>query len=1259
MSARLRQGAFQLAYWLARPLLYLVATLFVALLTFLGLLSREAGRLWLLQQVQMGLTQLPTPVALILEQPRWPAWHRFEADGLLLIHNNARVAEATDLALQIAPASWRLRAAEIESLSLGTLTVYASQPASASSNREFRLGIPQLPPLHIRELALGELHWIDREGRRYHPSLPAGPWRLDGRLTLNAAQRFALDLNAWSPASKDAWLQLRTESYSANALSLDVTLRLPIPPTTAAKSKAQPAGDASGGPAVTPTPAPPDALTPDAHIVALDARIVASQSEAGLLLALDQLTTRVNGIPLRAQGQALWQSHLKSLSAVRVDLETGDSRHQLTGRFDRAAWQLTTHIQDLDLGLFRPWIPRLVSGRLNMTGHWQGPREAALGKPEGEGMITSQFVLDADPPTVGTSRCDNAAAPNRCGDSHTERRRTEGASLYPFALSGRLAFRDSALHLDEVVLRQDKAQLAVSGALHNPDNSQQLRDWHYALDYRLTGLTSEALNAFLPHTAREAVAPFRYRINRLVGELEGPLRAPRWQITELTGKGDWNLNSTFPHLKTPASVAPEPFEIAAVLAVDNTQIHFHDLELASQTTNIALKGGINWQDANWSLKAQIQKGDLLRLKPYWTDYPMGLEGVVDAHLTLSGSFRAPSLEVAADSRGKWGSNRAQQPFSASWTGGITAMNSSGWQWRAAPLNITLDNKPLLNLQGILSPTQNALTLQLTQFPTQLLRDWEQAVGLGGLLEGGLAEARLELTGTLNEPNLNGAIAFSKPSSPTDPSERLHWNTDIRSRDGALLASSILVQHFVKPIPSQQTLGKLELRLPWQLYRDAKRQLTGPQIEPLPLTGFIKGEVDMGALSVLFDHEQGDWGGKWVADLQLEGQLQHPELSGEILLENGFLHYPETGTQLNDIQVYIQAAGQELKLLTAFARDGEGGTLTGSGKWAWAALGQESLAMQFRLDKAALIDMRNLKASLSGDLRLQGDRRDLLLQGALALQPLSINIDTAPSSSLPTLKVIDIYPDHQRPSSAGGVPLQLDLLLSADKQAFIRGRGLSAEIAGDLKITGRLSDPTVAGFFKTRQGELALFQKPLKLQEGEVRLSYRHEAARFHYSLPATYDAGDTDIRVLMSGGHDSLTLELSSVPALPQEEILSRLLFGTNVQNITALQAITLANAINTLSNGSRFDPIGSARDKLGIDSLRLEQGDKDAGGGIDVGVGKYLNERVYLEVERSNNPAEPWQGNVQIDLTDEFRLKSTTGTQGKTRAELQWRRDY
>jgi translocation and assembly module TamB len=145
----------------------------------------------------------------------------------------------------------------------------------------------------------------------------------------------------------------------------------------------------------------------------------------------------------------------------------------------------------------------------------------------------------------------------------------------------------------------------------------------------------------------------------------------------------------------------------------------------------------------------------------------------------------------------------------------------------------------------------------------------------------------------------------------------------------------------------------------------------------------------------------------------------------------------------------------------------------------------------------------------------------------------------------------------------------------------------------------------------------------------------------------------------MSGGPDSLTLELSSVPALPQEEILSRLLFGTNVQNITALQAITLANAINTLSNGSRFDPIGSARDKLGIDSLRLEQGDKDAGGGIDVGVGKYLNERVYLEVERSNNPAEPWQGNVQIDLTDEFRLKSTTGTQGKTRAELQWRRDY
>ena len=136
-------------------------------------------------------------------------------------------------------------------------------------------------------------------------------------------------------------------------------------------------------------------------------------------------------------------------------------------------------------------------------------------------------------------------------------------------------------------------------------------------------------------------------------------------------------------------------------------------------------------------------------------------------------------------------------------------------------------------------------------------------------------------------------------------------------------------------------------------------------------------------------------------------------------------------------------------------------------------------------------------------------------------------------------------------------------------------------------------------------------------------------------------------------------MDLSSVPTLPQEEILSRLLFGDSVQNISPLEAISLASAINTISNGSSFNPLNTTREKLGFDSLRIGQDSEDDGGGVNVGVGKYLNERVYLELERSSNPAQPWQGNLKIDVTKEVRLNSTAASTGKTSASLEWRRDY
>jgi len=62
----------------------------------------------------------------------------------------------------------------------------------------------------------------------------------------------------------------------------------------------------------------------------------------------------------------------------------------------------------------------------------------------------------------------------------------------------------------------------------------------------------------------------------------------------------------------------------------------------------------------------------------------------------------------------------------------------------------------------------------------------------------------------------------------------------------------------------------------------------------------------------------------------------------------------------------------------------------------------------------------------------------------------------------------------------------------------------------------------------------------------------------------------------------------------------------------------------------------------------------------VNIGVGKYINERVYLEVQKTPDPSQPWQGNITIDLLPNLKLESSTGgTSGVPGAALKWKNDY
>ena len=92
-------------------------------------------------------------------------------------------------------------------------------------------------------------------------------------------------------------------------------------------------------------------------------------------------------------------------------------------------------------------------------------------------------------------------------------------------------------------------------------------------------------------------------------------------------------------------------------------------------------------------------------------------------------------------------------------------------------------------------------------------------------------------------------------------------------------------------------------------------------------------------------------------------------------------------------------------------------------------------------------------------------------------------------------------------------------------------------------------------------------------------------------LEAVAKTVDITAVVRLSGPATDPTLTLESEPNLPQDEVLSRLLFNREASSISPAQAVQLATAVNRLQGGG-YDPIAGVRSLIGMDTLNVGGGE-------------------------------------------------------------------
>lgn len=465
-----------------------------------------------------------------------------------------------------------------------------------------------------------------------------------------------------------------------------------------------------------------------------------------------------------------------------------------------------------------------------------------------------------------------------------------------------------------------------------------------------------------------------------------------------------------------------------------------------------------------------------------------------------------------------------------------------------------------------------------------------------------------------------------------------------------------------PPSTRQALGAaqagLEVRLPLHFSANG---LPLPDMTA-PLSGRLDWQGDLAPLWRLVPVADRRVTGRLDMHLALAGSLAVPTAKGRLEVAGGRYEDLALGILLTDIKASVTAgSGKGLKLepvhVEASMSDGRGGLVTAAG-----SLHPEGgrLDLDAAMKRLRPLRRADIQATLSGTASVKGTLMAPQVTADITIDEALVNLNRLTGSSVTTLPVEGTSeapePVTEKKEGRGS----LDVSVRAPGHIAVNGHGLESEWQAGLRVRGALNDPLVIGSVRSVRGQFDLLSKIFTLRPSTISFN---GGAVSNPLLDVTlrYEVPEITADVRVSGSVRRMKLELSSTPSLPQEEIISRVMFGRGSSELGRFESLRLAAAVARLAGfgSGGLGVLDLGRAVLGVDVLRInsatdkESGDEES----SLEVGKFIGEKIYLGVEQGLEP-DSTAVIMELELTPHSKAGIRT-EQDNTSAGVQWKMNY
>lgn len=574
------------------------------------------------------------------------------------------------------------------------------------------------------------------------------------------------------------------------------------------------------------------------------------------------------------------------------------------------------------------------------------------------------------------------------------------------------------------------------------------------------------------------------------------------------------------------------------------------------------------------------------------------------------------------------------------------LTRSGEGWALAPTQVDFAGGRVIASGRFGNGT--SLDLALSDMPLALVDIFTADLGLAGTTSGTVAwrqqgeamptaDARLEIKGLSRA----GLVLTSRPVDVSLVASLTERALETRAviREGAAVRGRL--QGRIDNLPPAGPIGKrlsagaLLAQLRYSGPADALWRLIALQ------TFDLTGPVDVAA--------------------DVTGTLADPQIRGTLASTDLRLQSALTGTDIRAISARGSFAGSQLQLATFAGRARNGGAVTGSGAVDLSGMGAgrgPKLDLRLAARGAELISRDDLAATVTGPLRVVSDGIGGTIAGRLSIDSARWSLGRAAvAAELPDVKTREInLPYDIAPARAAAAPWTYLIDARGRGRIQVRGLGLDSEWGANLRIRGTTAALAISGRADLVRGGYEFAGKRFELTRGTIHFD-GNSPPDPRLDIAATAEVTGLTATVTVTGTSNRPDIRFTSVPALPEEELLSRLLFGSSITQISAPEAVQIGAALASLRGGGGLDPINRLRSAIGLDRLRIIGADAALGRATSIAVGKNIGRRIYVEIVSDGRGYNATQ--VEYRVTRWLSLLGTISSIGRQGLDAKVSKDY